>query len=145
MPAAKSCQSCLTLCDPIDSSPPGSAVPGILQARTLEWVAISFSNAWKRKVKVKSLSCMLGNTQLITTWSISSTSISLSSGIPIIYYILKIVPQFLGVLFLCFLFFLFLGERIWKVSIWPVFKFSDSFFGHIKSTNETTESFFISV
>ena len=49
-------QSCLTLCDPIDGSPPGSAVPGILQARTLEWVAISFSNAWKKKVKVKSLS-----------------------------------------------------------------------------------------
>ena len=54
--AAKSLQSCPTLCDPIDGSPPGSPVPGILQARTLEWVAISFSNAWKGKVKVKSLS-----------------------------------------------------------------------------------------
>ena len=54
--AAKSLQSCLTLCNPIDGSPPGSPVPGILQARTLEWVAISFSNAWKWKVKVKSLS-----------------------------------------------------------------------------------------
>ena len=54
--AAKSLQSCPTLCDPIDGSPPGSAVPVILQARTLEWVAISFSNAWKWKVKVKSLS-----------------------------------------------------------------------------------------
>ena len=54
--AAKSLQSCLTLCDPIDGSPPGSPVPGILQARTLEWVAISFSNAWKWKVNVKSLS-----------------------------------------------------------------------------------------
>ena len=54
--AAKSLQSCLTLCDPIDGSPPGSPVPGILQARTLEWVAISLSNAWKWKVKVKSLS-----------------------------------------------------------------------------------------
>ena len=43
--AAKSLQPCLTLCDPIDGSPPGSPVPGILQARTLEWVAISFSNA----------------------------------------------------------------------------------------------------
>ena len=53
---AKSLQSCPTLCDPVDSSPPGSIVPGILQARTLEWVAISFSNAWKWKVKVKSLS-----------------------------------------------------------------------------------------
>ena len=54
--AAKSLQSCPTLCDPIDGSPPGSTFPGILQARTLEWVAISFSNAWKWKVKVKSLS-----------------------------------------------------------------------------------------
>ena len=54
--AAKSLQSCPTLCDPIDSSPPGSAIPGILQARTLEWVAIAFSSAWKWKVKVKSLS-----------------------------------------------------------------------------------------
>ena len=54
--AAKSLQSCLTLWYPIDSSPPGSPVPGILQARTLEGVAISFSNGWKWKVKVKSLS-----------------------------------------------------------------------------------------
>ena len=54
--AAKSPQSCPTLCDPIDGSPPGSPVPGILHARTLEWVAISFSNAWKWKVKVKTLS-----------------------------------------------------------------------------------------
>ena len=53
---SKSLQSCLTLCGPIDRSPPGSPIPGILQARTLEWVAISFSNAWKWKVKVKSLS-----------------------------------------------------------------------------------------
>ena len=56
--AAKSLQSCLTLWEPIDGSPPSSPVPGILQARTLEWVAISFSNAWKWKVKVKSLSCV---------------------------------------------------------------------------------------
>ena len=55
--AAKSLQSCLTLCDPIEGSPPGSPVPGILQARTLGWVAISFSNAWKWKVKVKVKSC----------------------------------------------------------------------------------------
>ena len=54
--AAKSLQSCPTLCDPIDGSPPGSPILGVLQARTLEWVAISFSNAWKWKVKVKSLS-----------------------------------------------------------------------------------------
>ena len=64
--AAKSLQSCPTLCDPIDGSPPGSAVPGILQARTLEWVAISFSNAWKWKVKVKSLSRVR---LLVTPWT----------------------------------------------------------------------------
>ena len=61
--AAKSLQSCPTLCDPIDGSPTGSPIPGILQARTLEWVAISFSNAWKWKVKVKSLS----HVQLLAT------------------------------------------------------------------------------
>ena len=64
--AAKSLQSCLTLRDPIDGSPPGSPVPGILQARTLKWVAISFSNAWKWKVKVKSLSCVR---LLATPWT----------------------------------------------------------------------------
>ena len=56
--AAKSLQSWPTLCDPVDGSPPGSPVPEILQARTLEWTAISLSNAWKWKVKVKSLSCV---------------------------------------------------------------------------------------
>ena len=61
--AAKSLQSCPTLCDPIDGSPPGPTVPGILQARTLEWVAISSSNAWKWKVKVKSPS----HVQLLAT------------------------------------------------------------------------------
>ena len=64
--SAKSLQSCLTLCDPIDGSPPGSPIPGILQARTLEWVAISFSNAWKWKVKVKSLCCIW---LLVTPWT----------------------------------------------------------------------------
>ena len=64
--AAKSLQLCPTLCDPIDGSPRGSPVPGILQARTLEWVAISFSNAWKWKVKVKSLSCVR---PLATPWT----------------------------------------------------------------------------
>ena len=64
--AAKSLQSCPTLCDPRDGSPPGSSVPGILQARTLEWVAISFSSAWKWKVKVKSLSCVR---LLATPWT----------------------------------------------------------------------------
>ena len=64
--AAKSLQSCLTLCNPIDGSPPGSPIPGILQARKLEWVAISFSNAWNWKVKVKSLSCVW---LLVTPWT----------------------------------------------------------------------------
>ena len=64
--AAKSHQSCPTLCDPIDGSPPVSPIPGILQARTLEWVAISFSNAWKWKVKVKLLSCVL-----TTPWTVA--------------------------------------------------------------------------
>ena len=64
--AAKSLQSCPTLCDPIDGSPPGSPIPGILQARTLEWAAISFSSAWKWKVKVKTLS----HVQLfVTPWT----------------------------------------------------------------------------
>ena len=64
--AAKSLQSCPTLCDPIDGSPPGSPIPGILQARTLEWVAISFSYAWKWKVQVKLLSHVR---LLATTWT----------------------------------------------------------------------------
>ena len=66
--AAKSLQSCPTLCDPIDGSPPSSPVPGILQARTLEWVAISFFNAWKWKVKVKSLSSVW---LLATPWTVA--------------------------------------------------------------------------
>ena len=66
--AAKSLWLCPTLCDPIDGSPPGSPVPGILQARTLEWVAISFSNAWKWKGKVKSLSHVQ---LLVTSWTVA--------------------------------------------------------------------------
>ena len=79
--AAKSLQLCPTLCDPIDSSPPGSPVPGILQARTLEWIAISFSNAWKWKVKVKSLSRVqllrphgLQPTRLFCPWDLPGKS-----------------------------------------------------------------------
>ena len=64
--AAKLFQSCQTLCNPIDSSPPGSSIPGILQARTLEWVAIPFFSAWKWKVKVKLLSCVR---LLATPWT----------------------------------------------------------------------------
>ena len=64
----KSLQSYPTLCDPRDGSPPGSPIPGILQARTLEWVAISFSNAWKWKVKVK----LLSRVQLLaTSWTVA--------------------------------------------------------------------------
>ena len=85
---AKSLQLCPTLCDPIDGSPQGSPVPGILQARTLEWVAISFSNAWKWKVKVKSLSRIR---LLATPWTAAyqaSPSIGFSkqkcwSGVPL--------------------------------------------------------------
>ena len=61
--AGKLLQLCPTLCDPIDGSPPGSPIPGILQARTLEWVAVSFSNGWKWKVKVKTL----GHVRLLAT------------------------------------------------------------------------------
>ena len=76
--AAKSLQSCLTPCNPIDGSPPVSTIPGILQARTLEWVAISFSNAGKWKVKVKSLSRVhLLNDPM--DWSLPGSSIH---GIP---------------------------------------------------------------
>ena len=72
--AAKSLQSCLTLCDPIDGSPPGTSVPGVLQARTLEWVAISFANAWK--VKVKSLS----RVRLLATPRTAAYQVPLSIG-----------------------------------------------------------------
>jgi len=74
--AAKSLQSYPTLCDPRDGSPPGSPIPGILQARTLEWVAISFSNAWKWKVKVKSLS----RVQLLATPWTAAYQAPLSMG-----------------------------------------------------------------
>ena len=74
--AAKSLQSCPTLCDPIYGSPPDSPVPGILQARTLEGVAISFSNAWKWKVKVKSLSCV----RLLATPQTAASQAPLSMG-----------------------------------------------------------------
>ena len=74
--AAKSLQSCPTLFDPRDGSPSGSPVPGILQARTLEWVAISFSNAGKWKVKVKSISRVrpLSTTRLLCPWDFPAKS-----------------------------------------------------------------------
>ena len=75
--SAKSLQSCPTLCDPIDGSPLGSPVPGILQARILEWVAISFSNAWKWKVKVK----LLSHVRLLATPWTAAYQAPLSMGI----------------------------------------------------------------
>ena len=75
--AAKSLQSCPTLCEPIDGSPPGFPVPGILQARTLEWAAISFSSALKWKVEVKSLSRVQ---PLVTPW-IAAYQAPLSMGV----------------------------------------------------------------
>ena len=85
---AKSLQSCPTLCDPIDGSPPASPVPGILQARTLEWVAISFSNAWKWKVKVKLLSRVRPSVTLWTAAFQAAPSMGFSrqeywSGLPL--------------------------------------------------------------
>ena len=85
--AAKLLQSCLTLCNPIDGSPPGSSVPGILQARILKWVAISFSSAWKWKVKVKSLSRVRLCATLWTTAQQAPLSLGFSrqeywSGVP---------------------------------------------------------------
>ena len=74
--AAKLFQSCPTLCDPIDGSPPGFPVPGILQARTLEWVAISFSNAGKWKVKVK----LLSRVQLLATPWTAACQVPPSTG-----------------------------------------------------------------
>ena len=75
--AAKSLQSCPTLCDPIDGSPPGPLVPGIIQARTLEWVAISFSNAWKWSRSVMS-DCLrphgLQPTRLFRPWDFPGKS-----------------------------------------------------------------------
>ena len=96
-------QSCPTLCDPIDSRPPGSLVPGILQARTLEWVAISFSNAWKWKVKVKSLSHVqpLGTPWTAAYQALPSMGVSRQeywSGLPLPWHewilnMLKIFPS----------------------------------------------------
>ena len=95
--AAKSLQSCPTLCDPIDGSPPGSPVPGILQARTLEWGAISFSNAWKWKVKGKLLSCfrllatpLLQLTRLLRPWDFPGKSTGVGCHCLLLYLSLTI-------------------------------------------------------
>ena len=95
--ATMSLQSCLTLCNPTEDSPPVSLVPGILQARTLEWVAISFSNAWKWKVKVKSLSRVW---LVVTPWtaahqappSMGFSRREYRGGVPLTHY-LRIFPR----------------------------------------------------
>ena len=94
--AAKLLQLCPTLCDPIDGSPPDSPVPGILQARILEWVAISFSNTWKWKVKVKSLSRVqllathgLQPTRLLRPWDFPGKSTGVGCHCLLLYYLTK--------------------------------------------------------
>ena len=123
---AKSLQSWRTLCDPTEGSPPGSPIPGILQARTLEWVAISFSSAWKWKVKVKSLSRVW---LLATPWTAAyqaPPSMRFSrqeywSGVPLFYQML-----FLCLLWLCAfcIFFFQCGISHWFVyvepALWPL-------------------------
>ena len=103
--AAKLLQSCPTLCDPIDGSPPGSPGLGILQARILEWVAISFSNAWKWKVKGKLLSCVR---LLVTPWTVAyqaPPSLGFSrqeywSGVPLPSPNLNIISHYLIIIIL---------------------------------------------
>ena len=104
--AAKSLQSCPTLCNPIDSSPPGSPVPGILQARTLEWVAISFSNAWKWKGKVKSLSRVR---LLETPWTAAHQAPPSMGFSRQEYWSGVLLPSPLHSL----------GQQIWKTQQWP--------------------------
>ena len=106
--AAASLQLCSTLCDPIEGSPPGSPIPGILQARTLEWVAISFSNAWKWKVKVKSLS----HVRLFATpWTVAyqaPPSMGVSSQEYLHIYSHLLLPIHLYLQVFCFL------EWLWR-------------------------------
>ena len=96
--AAKLLQLCPTLCDRIDGSPPGSPVPGILQARTLEWVAMSFSNAWKVKVKVKSCPTSphgLQPTRLLRPWDSPGKSTGVGA-IAFSLYLLKYYQIFIN-------------------------------------------------
>ena len=105
--AAKSLQSCPTLCDPTDGSPPGSPVPGILQARILEWVDISFSNAWRWKVKVKSLSPVrlwathgLQPTRLLCPWDFPGKSTGVGCHHPLFHWYLDAL-EYLNIVKLC--------------------------------------------
>ena len=110
--AAKSRQSCPTLWDTMDSSPPGSPVPGILQARTLEWVAISFSNAWNWRVKVKSLSCVR---LLATPWSAAHQA-PLSMGFSRQEYWSGVIH--------CWLLFLVFTQRCARITLLELFSFA---------------------
>ena len=120
---AKSIQLCPTLCDPIDGSQPGSSVPGILQARTLEWVAISFSNAWKWKVKVKSLSRIWPSATPWTAAHQAPPSMGLSrqeywSGLPLPSPLIDYEASFVF-LFGCFQFKQqkFICSQFWKLQV----------------------------
>ena len=119
--AAKSLQSCPTLCNPIDGSPPGAPILGILQARTLEWVAISFSNAWKWKVKVNLLSRVR---PLETPWTTVSRWLLLLKHnryykiigfilIEIVKQVIEKVNDHLSKVLFCFVFFLYSGTQSW--------------------------------
>ena len=132
--AAKSLQSCPTLCDPTDGSPPGSPVPGILQARTLEWVATSFSKAWKWKVKVK----LLSRIRLVATpWTAAHQappSMGFSrqeywSGVPLPSLTCIVLAKKFAQVFL-FVFFLTGGQDVTekpKQTFWPMQYLSHSF------------------
>ena len=119
---AKSLQSCPTLCNPIEGSPPGSPIPGILQARTLEWVALSFSNAWKWKVKVKSLNPVLLS---VTPWTAAyqvPPSMGFSrqeywSGVPLLLQCIKEKSESEHSIFQVIFFILGKAKPSWKAGI----------------------------
>ena len=122
--AAKSLQSCPTLCDPIDGSLPGSPIPGILQARTLEWVAISFSNAWKWKVKVKSLSrvrLLATPTRLLSPWDFPGKN----TGVGCHHLLQKTTMQHLNKLFLKESGLTEVGGGGWGGKVWGLVNFGN--------------------
>ena len=98
LPPAAAAVAKSTLCNPLDGRPPGSPVPGILQARTLEWVAISFSNAWKWEVKVKSLSCvwLLATPCLLGYWNKSNILLLHNMGSCFSSFLLQFLYSFLS-------------------------------------------------
>ena len=115
--AAKSLQSCLTLWDPTDGSPPGSPIPGILQASTLEWVAIFFSNGWKWKLKVKSLS----HVQLFTTpWTTAYQAPLPMEYSRQEYWSGAELPEAKQVLHLCMQGHSVVSDSLWPCRLWPV-------------------------